>query len=190
MLLEWEPARLYRKLMSDPAQADWFCHNICTLEWHTEHDRGVPLAENARRLIDRHPEYKDLILSWNTGWLDMFHGYVEGVPDILEALLRRPAPVYALTNFPGEKWDETVAAFPLLKTFRDVVVSSTENMVKPDPRIFKLTLERMGSPDPADVFFIDDREDNTQAAAALGFRTHRFTHADALRRALRSESLL
>ena len=80
--------------------------------------------------------------------------------------------------------------FPLLKRFRHTVVSGDIGLVKPDPAIFAHTLEKLGSPSPGEVFFIDDSEKNTHAADALGFRTHLFRTAEGLETALEAEGLL
>lgn len=57
----------------------------------------------------------------------------------------------------------------------DVVVISYEvELAKPDPRIFELTLDRLGAaPDAA--LFVDDRAENIDGAAALGIQTLHFT---------------
>ena len=189
VVLHWEPARLYRNVMS-AKEADAFCRDICTMEWHTQHDAGVSMAQNASDLIAQHPDKADLIRMWDTGWMEMFHGYVEGTCNLIAALKSRDVPVYALTNFPAEKWDETAAAFPVLNGFEDVIISGVEKLIKPDPAIYTLTLERMGSPHPSEVFFIDDRDDNIRAAQGMGMQGHVFTNAVSLERALEDCGLL
>jgi len=62
--------------------------------------------------------------------------------------------------------------------------------VKPDPAIFRHTLEAIGNPDPATVLFIDDSAANIAAADALGFRTHHFTGAPGLEAALAAHHLI
>lgn len=190
VVVDWDPTRLYTRLLGNREEAERFYRDICTLEWHTAHDRGVSMADNARDLINRHPQHADLIRAWDTGWLDMFHGYVAGVPDIIQELNDRNTPLFALTNFPSEKWEDTVSAFPLLDVFADVVISSREKMVKPDPRIYELTLSRMGSPNPDQVFFIDDRVTNVEAARKVGMHAAQFTNAAQLRADLKAQGLL
>ncbi|MGB0262696.1 MAG: HAD-IA family hydrolase [Henriciella sp.] len=80
--------------------------------------------------------------------------------------------------------------FRMIKILRDIIVSGVEKMAKPDPEIFQLTLRRMGSPDPAEVLFIDDNAVNITAADALGFQTHQFRDAGRLEKALVSAALL
>ena len=54
----------------------------------------------------------------------------------------------------------------------DVVVDSSEEGIrKPDPRIFTLTLERLGVVDATRAVFLDDFDGNVAAAAALGMHT-------------------
>jgi putative hydrolase of the HAD superfamily len=55
---------------------------------------------------------------------------------------------------------------------------------KPDPAAFTSVLAHLAV-DPNDVLFVDDRADNTLAAAGLGMRTITFTTARALERELR-----
>lgn len=58
----------------------------------------------------------------------------------------------------------------------DVVVdSSAVGMRKPDPRIYRLTLDRLGVADPARAVFLDDHEGNVAGAARAGLRTIRVT---------------
>ena len=184
VVLDWDPLRLYLNRFDKPAEARAFCAEVCTLDWHTNHDRGVSFEENAAQLIAAHPHHEDHIRAWRTGWLDMFHGYVPGVPTMMARLEEARVPMFGLSNLPAEIAAETFDVFPMIKLLRDVVVSGEEGVVKPDPRIYEIALSRMGNPAPADVFFIDDREENIRAAEALGMRGHVFRGAARLERAL------
>lgn len=56
------------------------------------------------------------------------------------------------------------------KQFDVVVESCLEGVCKPDPRIYKLCLERLGL-QPSESIFLDDLGHNLQAAASLGMHT-------------------
>ncbi|XP_058547663.1 acyl-CoA dehydrogenase family member 10 isoform X1 [Neofelis nebulosa] len=56
------------------------------------------------------------------------------------------------------------------KQFDVVVESCLEGVCKPDPRIYKLCLERLGLP-PSESIFLDDLGPNLKAAASLGIHT-------------------
>ena len=190
VVLDWEPARLYYRLLPDAEERDRFLSEICTMAWHTRHDAGVSFADNARPLIAQYPHYEAEIRAWGGRWMEMFDGYIEGTPALMERLEARGVPLYALSNMPSETWPMMLEHFPLMKRFRHTVVSGDIGLVKPDPAIFRHTLQVMGNPAPEEVFFIDDNEANIAAADALGFRTHLFRGAAGLETALTAEGLL
>ena len=104
--------------------------------------------------------------------------------EILNELLTRGIPLYAITNFSSEKWRECLDRFPFLATsFLDTVVSGDERLVKPDPAIYRALLERNGLA-AKDCLFIDDSPANVEGAKAVGMDAVRFTDADTLRRDL------
>lgn len=53
------------------------------------------------------------------------------------------------------------------------IYSAEEGLVKPDERLYFLTLERLAI-QPGEAFFLDDRWENIQAAQQLGLRTFLF----------------
>lgn len=62
-----------------------------------------------------------------------------------------------------------------LEDWFDVVIVSCEvGVCKPDPRIYELCLSRLGV-EPAEALFVDDREENVEAAAKLGMQTVHYT---------------
>lgn len=190
VVVDWQPITLYRQYFDTEADAQAFCRDVCNMAWHVNHDRGVPMADNAAPLIAQYPEFETQIKAWRTRWLDMFVGYVAGTPQIMARLEEARIPLYGLSNIPDEVAQETFDAFPMIKILRDVVVSGAEKVVKPHREIYDIALARMGNPDPATVFFIDDSLPNIEAAKALGFRTHHFKDAAGLETALIAEGLL
>jgi 2-haloacid dehalogenase len=69
------------------------------------------------------------------------------------------------------------------------VISGLEGLVKPDPRIFQLMLERFDL-QPARTVFIDDNAVNVEAAAAIGVNAILFESPTQLRAALQGVGLL
>lgn len=65
---------------------------------------------------------------------------------------------------------------PLDELFDDVVDSSAVGMRKPDPRIYRLSLERLGGVAPADAVFIDDAIGNVNGARAVGMAAVHIGH--------------
>ena len=190
VVVDWQPIRLYRDLFETEAEAETFVRDVCNMDWHVHHDRGVSMADNAKPLIAQYPQYETQILAWRTRWLDMFEGYVPGMPPLMARLEEKRVPLFGLSNLPDEVAQETFDAFPMIKLLRDVVVSGAENVVKPDRRIYEITLERMGHPEPSDVLFVDDRANNCAAAEAIGIKAHQFTDAADFEARLVQEGLL
>lgn len=85
--------------------------------------------------------------------------------------------LYVLSNMSREFIDY-LRTFPVYGLFDGEVVSCEEGVVKPEPRIYELLLERFGL-EPAETLFIDDRRVNLEAAAAFGIRTQHFDPKDA-----------
>lgn len=190
VVVDWKPVRLYRKIFNTDAEAEAFCRDVCNMAWHVEHDRGRTFADGAAALKTVYPQYADEIDAWHGRWFEMFDGYVDGVPALMARLEEAGHPLYGLSNMSAEVWPETLERFPLIKILRDVVVSGEEGLIKPDRKIYELTLHRLGNPAPSEVFFIDDSLKNIEAARAFGFEGHHFRDAGRLEKALISEGFL
>jgi putative hydrolase of the HAD superfamily len=89
-----------------------------------------------------------------------------------------------LSNAPHEV-AAGVAALPVASHFEHLLFSCDLRLAKPDPRCFRAALSRLAA-EPAEVIFIDDREDNVGAAASMGIRAIRFTDPETVRSQLRS----
>lgn len=189
VLLDWDPRHLYRKLFSDPVEMEWFLEHVCTPDWHREHDRGVEIRASCRTLAACFPQFRSAIEAWAERGEEMIRGPVPGSVEILVELHARGTALYALTNMERETYPIRRARYPFFSYFQGVVVSGQERLLKPDPPLFERLLARF-SLSPPRTLFIDDRPDNIQAAAALGFSTHLFTDAATLRRHLVEAGLL
>jgi epoxide hydrolase-like predicted phosphatase len=74
-----------------------------------------------------------------------------------------------LTNNAREFEEFWVPLLPLDELFDDVIDSSAVGLRKPNPRIYELSLERLGVAAPAAVF-VDDAPGNVLGAQAVGMR--------------------
>lgn len=190
VLYHWEPRLLYERLIDDDRALDAFLRDVVTMEWHAQHDAGRPFAETSAELIARHPDHSPLIRLWGERFIDSVQPAITGMPELVADLDRRGVPLYGLTNFSAEFWTPFRAReADLFAPFRDILVSGVERMMKPDPAIYHLALDRFGLA-PEEALFIDDREDNVVAAQALGIRGHLFRDAVTLRRDLVALRLL
>lgn len=189
VLVHWEPRALYRKIFAREDEVEWFIANVCNSDWNLEQDRGRSFAEAVREATARFPEHADAIAAYDLRWHETVPGPIDGTVGILEELRQRGTPLYAITNFNQDKFRETLERFAFLRTFRDIVVSGDERLLKPDPAIYRVLLERNGI-DAAACVFIDDSEKNVRGAEAVGMKAIHFTTPQALRADLAGMGLL
>lgn len=184
VLYDWDPRHLYRSLIPDEAAVEAFLRDVCTREWHFQHDAGRPFAETSAELTALFPDHAALIAAWGPRFSEQIPGPVPGMPELVAELDAAGVPLYAITNFSGEFF----AAFraqeaALFDRFRGILVSGDERLTKPDPAIYRRALDRWGLAAGRCVF-IDDRAENVTGAEAVGMVGILFTGAEALRRQL------
>ena len=89
--------------------------------------------------------------------------------------LRRRCKTAILSNaWPGAR-RAFVQRFGLGDAVDEIIVSSEECIAKPDARIYRIAAERLGVA-PQEALFVDDMEENVEAARAIGMRGIRFSN--------------
>ena len=190
VLIDWDPRHLYRKLFAgDDAAMEHFLANICTHEWNRCQDAGRSFADGARLLKAAHPDRAELIDSYFARFDEMMPGPIAGSVEILAELRDRGVPLYGLTNFSAETYPATFERFGFLRWLRGILVSGEVGVIKPDPRIFELLIERFAI-DPRRAVYIDDVSANVTAARPFGIHAIHFTTPAALRSELAALGLL
>jgi 2-haloacid dehalogenase len=190
VLVDWNPRAFFARHIADPIVLDRFLGEVATLEWHTQHDAGRCFAETSAELIALHPDFAEHIRLWGERFGETIGDLLPGMATLVADLDAAGVPLFALTNFSHEFWppfyDRERA---LLSRFRDILVSGEVKLIKPDPAIYALALERFELM-PGDALFIDDRADNVEAAERAGLVGYQFRDADSLRLMLEERGLL
>lgn len=190
VLYQWDPRFLYERLIADDRALDAFLSTVATRAWHFQHDEGRPFAETSVELIAEFPEHEALIAAWGPRFNEMIPAPIPGMIALVEQLDAAGVPLFAITNFSGEFWkpfrDREAAVFD---RFRGVVVSGDEKLLKPDPAIYALALERFGL-EAGEALFVDDNEANVEGAKRAGIHAVLFTDAAAFRAELVKFGLL
>lgn len=179
VLFHWHLSALFEKLIEDPEELEWFLGHVVTEEWHFEHDRGRPLADMVPERIARFPKYETHIQAYATRFNETVPGPVEGSHELVERLSNAGVPLFCLTNFGHEFWHGFRPTQPIFDVFQDIIVSGTEKVAKPDPRIYEIVEERAGRSGDA-LFFTDDNPANIEEAQKRGWDAQLFTNAKAL----------
>lgn len=189
VLYDWDPRYLYAKLIHDAAELDWFLANVVTRDWHFQHDAGRPCSETSAELSGQFPAYASLIAAYGPRWLETIPGPVPGMIELVGELAASGVPLFAITNFSDEFWAMFRPTAPVFDHFRDIIVSGTEKVVKPDRPIFDLAMQRFGLA-PGEALFVDDRADNVRGGESVGLIGHVFDSEPRLRARLVELGLL
>lgn len=184
VLLRWNPFHLYRDLIPNDEKRGWFLQNVCTSAWNLEQDRGRPWPEAVALLVAEHPEWEAEIRAYDERWHETVPSTIEDSVAALAELKAKGEAVYAITNFSREKWAECLIRFPFLQSFDGVIVSAHERLLKPDPAIYNVLLERYGL-DAGECIFVDDSARNVEAARSVGMQAVHFVEPIDLRAQLR-----
>jgi len=186
VLLDWDPRYLYRKIFDDPERMEWFLSEVCTPAWNLEQDRGRPWAKAVAERIALYPDHADAIRAFDERWVETVSQPIMSNVALLEKLRGKGVPTYAITNFSAEKYDVAREVFPFLNGFDGMIVSGVEHLLKPDPAIYQLLLDRYHLK-AADCLFIDDVVKNANAARAIGMHAHHYVSSENLAQELRQQ---
>lgn len=181
VLIDWSPEYLYRQLIPDEAERRWFLTHVCSMDWVVRQDGGQPIVEATAELVAQFPDHEALIRAFYERWHEMVAGVLEDGVAIMEKLEAAQVPLFGLTNWSAETFPYAWENYPVLRRFRDIVVSGRVGLVKPEPAIFAAMRERIDAHLPgtqsSELVFIDDNPKNAAAATALGWHGVHHTSA-------------
>ena len=117
------------------------------------------------------------------GWNAIFAGEMPGIASLL-ARAAKHLPLYAFSNTNRPHVAHFTTAFAgVLGHFREVFVSSTIGLRKPDAAAYDHIIKAIGAPAQRIVFF-DDLAENIEGARARGLNAIQVTSSDDVARAL------
>jgi 2-haloacid dehalogenase len=187
VLIEWDPRLLFRTMMPED-EVEAFLVEVEFWEWNARLDRGETFADTLGAHVARFPHRRELLEAYRGRFAETVGGEISGTVDVLRGLRDRGVRLLALTNWHAEHFEMSRQRFEFLSWFEGLVVSGQERMIKPDPRIFRLLIDRYGL-DPGRTAYVDDAPANVAAAAAAGLRAVLFTDPASLRADLASLGL-
>lgn len=182
VLVQWHPELIYKEHFGDEAKAWWFLRHVADNEWRGRIDAGESTDACIRELKAKYPEYSEAVELYRSRWKEMLTGEVPGMRELLAEVLKK-YEVFGLTNWSMETFPEARKHFGILQMIDRYVVSAEEHLIKPDPRLFQVLLDRYHLK-AEDCIFIDDNPDNVAAACRMGMHGIHFIGADDLRQKL------
>ena len=190
VLIDWNPAYVFDKLITDETKRRQFFAEICTSDWNEEQDAGRSLQEATQMLVDQHPEWQEYIEAYYGRWEEMLGGPIHETVEIFRQLKESGQyKLYALTNWSGELFPIALQKYDFLHWFDGRLVSGDEKTRKPFPEFYQLLLDRFAIK-KEEAVFIDDNLRNVEAAVKLGISSIRFTSPAQLKEELQKQNIL
>lgn len=174
VLLDWNPHNLYRRFIDKKEEIDRFLSEINFHEWNMQQDKGRPFAKAVDDLSHEFPQYSQLIHAYHENWEDSIVGPISGTVDILYRLKDAGYFLYGLSNWSAETFPIAFNKYDFFKRFDGIIISGEVNLVKPDPAIFKLLLDKIGRP-ANECLLIDDSFVNIAEGQKQGFAAIQFS---------------
>lgn len=188
VLFHWDLRHLFGQLIADPAELEWFVTHVVSPEWHFQHDAGRDLDSMLAERIAEFPDHAPLIRAYRVRFNETIPGPVEGMHELVSELHAAGVPLFVISNFGAEFWDAFRPTQPIFDLFGDVLISGKEKLIKPDPAIYRLALDRFGLA-AEQALFIDDVPANIAGAHSVGIAGHIFNDAAGARDWLRGHGL-
>ena len=188
VLIDWNPLYLYNKEFEDKSEMNHFLDNICNFDWNVQQDAGRPLSEATELLQAKHPEHSELIGHYYSRWEEMLGGDIKENVRVLK-MLKPKFPIYGLTNWSAETITIAYEKYDFFELMDGIVVSGDEKLIKPDPKLYQVLLDRYNLK-AEESLFIDDNLKNIETAQKMGFHTIHLTKDTDLEKEVKDMGLL
>jgi HAD superfamily hydrolase (TIGR01509 family) len=120
-------------------------------------------------------------------WISSYSEPMPGIRELLRQLARQ-CKLVLLSNVDPYYWQTVQASIPELDSFHAKVLSFEQGVAKPNTQAFENAIAASGVA-VGRCYFVDDKSENIEAAAAIGLAGHAFTSCRALKAKLRQAGL-
>jgi len=174
VLVDWNPRYVYKDIFVTSLATEYFLKNICSNHWNEQQDAGRSFSTATEVLVREFPHFESEIRAYYGRWSEMLKGEIPETVSLLQELkMLEKYRLLALTNWSDESFPVALERFEFLQLFEGILVSGTEKLIKPDPAIFELLMQRYQIK-ADETLFIDDNIKNIQTAKQLGFNVVHF----------------
>ena len=175
VVMDWNPRYFFKDYFKDDEKMEFFLKNIAVDEWNAEQDRGRTLAEGTEIQVAKFPEWEKEIRAYYDNWSIMLRSEIPKNVEVLRKLAKTQYQLFGLTNWSHETFPYALENYDFFELFDGkIVVSGEEKLIKPNPEIWKVLLDRYAIKAEESVF-IDDNFKNIEVAKSLGFLTIHIT---------------
>ena len=171
VVMDWNPRYFFKDYFNDDEKMEYFLKNIADDEWNAEQDRGRLLSIGTEIQVQKFPDWEKEIRAYYDNWTTMLQSDIPNNVAVLRKLEHTNYELFGLTNWSAETFPYALENYDFFKVFKNkIVVSGTEKLIKPDPEIWNILLNRYHIKAEESVF-IDDNPKNIEVAKSLGFYT-------------------
>ncbi|MGZ5262607.1 MAG: HAD family hydrolase [Kaistella sp.] len=189
VVMDWNPRYFFKDYFNDDEKMEFFLKHIAEDDWNAEQDRGRSLREGTEIQIQKFPEWENELRAYYDNWSTMLKSDIPENVEVLRKLEHSYYELFGLTNWSAETFPYALENYDFFNVFKGkIVVSGTEELIKPDPKIWEVLLERYQLKSEESVF-IDDNPKNIEVAETLGFVTVHIQQETNLEKELRNLGL-
>ena len=168
VFFDWDPDFFFKDVINSPEERNYFLNKVCNDSWNIKQDAGRSINLAELELIPKFPQYEKEIKMYYANHRKMIKGIFHESIEILEFLISNNYQCYVLSNWSAETFEGMTDDYPFLKKFNGLIISGEDKIIKPDPAIYQLAIDRFNI-NPQKCVFIDDKLENIQAAKKLNF---------------------
>ena len=175
--------------VSEAAFAE-FMQVVLAEETYSSLDRELtPFALQVAALKQQHPACAELFDAFDKRFQEVVTGEVPGMHQLLGELHSSGYRLYGLSNWSSKVYETMRNYSEIFSLLHGRVLSCEEHLLKPEPEIYRLALDRWGL-NAEECVFVDDKQANIDGCQAVGIKGIRFAGCTALRRQLRLLNIL
>lgn len=183
VVVDYDPrAYLSERFLNKPLEDFLYEHIFASDTWRALDAGKITISKGVQLMLDACGPRRYEAQMVLDDWRDMLVTKSDTVR-LMEQLRTLGYSLYYLSDIAEDVLDMFQKKKRFMQYFTGGIASCDVKMTKPDPRIYGKLLE-VYSLDVSETIFIDDRQENVDAAAALGFTAILFTDALELRRTL------
>ena len=168
VFFDWDPNYFFINIFRDSEERQYFLKDICNDAWNIQQDAGRSIKDAELDIIPKFPNYEKEIKMYYANHRNMIKGTFTRSIEILDYLKKNNYECYVLSNWSAETFKGMIEDYPFLKKFDGLIISGEDKLIKPNPAIYQLAIERFDL-DPQKSVFIDDKLENIEAAKKLKF---------------------
>ena len=186
VMINYNPRQFIEDLGYHGEYGDEICNAIFLDPVWAQMDAGVytNYTQALPVFIEHHPHLEKEIRSFFTpDWYEVYTIKRDTERLVYDWVYDKGLNIYIISNFSADGFAYVERKYPFFKKAKGYVISAYEKLVKPQPEIYRLLIDRY-SLKADECVFIDDYQVNVDGALAVGMNSILFTGPEDARQKL------